>query len=584
MSSRAMRVLRGMLFLLPFTITKPALPATPSSGTLTAPASGQTSSLTWSGGPYTGATADPSLCSSVTCDSFPLTVNVPSTFYSANPNYTVQVGLNWPSSTNDFDLYVTDSGGNQVCSSAQGNTNFEQADCGQLASGTYTVQIVAFAVVNSSYSGNASLGPEPTNPVGKARYRSGGFTFSKPFLLPGPGDLVAGLQDLEPRVKTDSLGNIYAAAIQGVPAGTDAWKSVDGGQSFQYLGQPDGAQAAAAIARGGGVGGGDEDLAIGSSGNVYVDSLWLGSATQSTSFNGGTTWAVNPFSTDAPLVDRQWIASQGNTVLYLTYKQLGVLLVGTESVFVAKSFDGGLTWPQITEVTTPRLGVQPGDQGNIEVDPLNGYVYTVFFGSGGNSLYLARSTDGGLTFSLKLVYQATQGTSLVNVFPSLAIDQAGNLYIAFSDSHSAFLTASSDHGATWSVPVRVSNGSGTKSTIGPWLTAGAAGKVNVTWWGTSAASNNEASAQWKVFFAQSQNALANIPTFSQIAATGVMHQGAICTNGTGCASGTRNLAEYFAPGLYLDGSELIVYSDDFNNASPLGTFTRQIGGPTVNQK
>lgn len=562
----------------------PARPATPASGALSAPASGQTSSVAWSGGPYTGATADPSLCSSVTCDTFQLTVNVPSTFYSANPNYVVQVGLNWPSSTNDFDLYVSDSGGNQVCSSAQGNTNFEQADCGQLPSGTYTVQIVAFAVANSSYSGNATLGPEPTNPVGKARYRSGSFTFSKPFTLPGPNDVVAGLQDVEPRVKTDSLGNIYAAAIQGIPAGTDVWKSVDGGQTFKYLGQPDGAQAASAIARGAGIGGGDEDLAIGSSGNVYVDSLWLGSATQSTSFNGGTTWAVNPFSTDVPLTDRQWIASQGNSVLYLTYKQLGVLLAGTESVFVAKSFDGGLTWPQITEVTTPQLGVQPGDQGNIEVDPLNGNVYTVFFGAGGNTLYLARSTDGGLTFSLKLVYQATQGTSLVNVFPSLAIDQAENLYIAFSDSHNAFLTVSADHGATWSVPVRVSNGAGTKSTIGPWLTAGEAGRVDVTWWGTSAASNNDANAQWKVFFAQSQNALTTIPTFSQIAVTGVMHQGAICTNGTGCASGTRNLAEYFAPGLYLDGSELIMYSDDYNNASPLGTFTRQIGGPTVNQK
>src|SRR6266481_4404409 len=521
---------RFVFVLLVLLVLTSAFAATPNSGTLTAPANGQTSSVSWSGGPYTGATADPSLCSSITCDTYMLTVNVPSTFYSSNPNYAVQVGLNWPSSTSDFDLYVYDSSGSQVCSSGQGNTNFEQADCGQLASGTYTVQVVAFAVVNSTYSGSASLGPEPTSPAGKARYKSGTFSFSKPLTLPGPDDLLFGVQGLEPRVKTDSLGNIYAAAIQGIPAGTDVWKSLDGGNSFQYLGQPDGAQAAAAIARGAGAGGGDEDLAIGNSGNVYVSSLWLGSATQSTSFNGGITWAVNPLSTDAPLVDRQWIASQGDHVLYLTYKQLGVLLVGTESVFVVKSF------------------------------------------------------DGGLTFTLKLVYQAARGTSLVNVFPSLAIDQGGNLYIAFSDSHSAFLTSSTDHGATWTVPVRVSNGSGTKSTIGPWLTAGAPGKVNVTWWGTSAASNNDGNAQWKVFFAQSQNALAKIPTFAQTAVTGVMHQGAICTNGTGCASGTRNLAEYFAPGLYLDGSELIVFSDDFNNASPLATFTRQIAGATVNQK
>jgi hypothetical protein len=77
------------------------------------------------------------------------------------------------------------------------------------------------------------------------------------------------------------------------------------------------------------------------------------------------------------------------------------------------------------------------------------------------------------------------------------------------------------------------------------------------------------------------NALQSIPTFSQTTATGVMHQGAICTNGTGCADGTRNLAEYFAPGLYLDGSELVVYSDDFNNANPVATFIRQTGGSRV---
>ncbi|HXS72869.1 MAG TPA: hypothetical protein VN725_02410 [Rhodanobacteraceae bacterium] len=560
--------------------------ATPAAGTLNAPASGQTSILTWSGGPYTGATADPAACTTLTCDTYTLTVNVPSTFYAANPGYAVKVGITWASSTNDFDLNVNDANGNTVCSSGNSNATTGQAselaDCGQLAAGTYTVQVVAFAVANSTYSGTATVAPEPISPTGTARYKSGKFAFSAPLTLPGPADLAFSVQGIEPRVKADSLGNIYAAAIQGIPAGTDAWKSMDGGKTFTYLGQPDGAQAASAVARGGGLGGGDEDLAIGTSGNVYVTSLWLGSATQSNSFNGGSTWVVNPLSTDEPIVDRQWIASYGNNVVYLTTKQLGAALNGTVSLFVVKSFDGGITFPQVTEVTTPSVGVQPGDQGNIEVDPNNGYVYTVFFDDTGNNLYIARSTNGGLNFDVKLVHANT--VSMVNVFPSLAIDQAGNLYIAYSDSHAAYLTSSRDHGATWSTPVRVSNGSGTKSVIGPWVTAGPSGAVDITWWGTPALSNNDATAQWKVYFAQSQNALASIPTFAQTAATGVMHQGAICTNGTGCASGTRNLAEYFAPGLYLDGSEMVVYSDDYNNAAPVATFIRQTGGTKLASK
>src|SRR5258708_30242516 len=117
-------------------------------------------------------------------------------------------------------------------------------------------------------------------------------------------------------------------------------------------------------------------------------------------------------------------------------------------------------------------GVKPGDHGYIEYDPLSGNVYTVFFGADGQTLYIGRSTDGGLNFVVKQVYAAAPSTSLVNVFPSLAIDRSGNLYIVYSDSHNAFLTSSRDQGATWTVPVRVSNGTGTKSAIGPWITAG----------------------------------------------------------------------------------------------------------------
>jgi hypothetical protein len=555
-----------------------SIASTPTSGTLNAPATaGQSTSVSWGGGPYTGATADPSACTSVTCDSYALNVNVPATFYSANPNYSVQVAINWSSNTNDFDLYVKDGSGNVMCSSGQSMTTSEAADCGQLPSGAYTVQVVAFATANATYSGTATLAPEPVSPVGKARYKNGNFSFSNPLTLPGPPDVAFNLQGIEPRVKTDALGNLYAAAIQGIPAGTDAWKSMDGGNSWTYLGQPDGAQVAAASGgRGLGLGGGDEDLAIAPNGTVSINSLWLGSLTQSVSKDGGHTWLVNPVSSNIPEDDRQWIATHGNNEVYLTYKQTGALLTGTESVIALKSFDGGLTFPQTTLVTTPEMGVQPGDQGNIEVDPNNGNVYTVFFGSDGKTLYIARSTDGGKTWIVKLVYTAT--SSLVNVFPSVAIDNASNVYIVYSDSHNVFLTVSKDQAASWSVPVRVSNGSASKSAIGPWITAGDAGKVNITWWGTTAASNNDPTAQWKVFFAQSLNATQAIPTFSQSTITGVMHAGAICTNGTGCASGTRNLAEYFAPGVSLNGSELIVYSDDFNNANPVATFIKQTGG------
>jgi hypothetical protein len=583
----------GSLLLTLLLTAASALAATPSSGTLTAPAAGQTTSLAFSGGPFTGATASPTACTSLTCDTFTLTVNVPATFYSSNPAYAVHVKITWASNTNDFDLNVNDASGNTVCSSGQGQTSFEDADCGQLASGTYTVQVVGFTVVNATYNGSATLAPEPASGTGNARYKKSNLTFSAPQELQRPIDLlnnggggVSSDQDVEPRIVHDVLGNYYVAAIQGVPGGIDVWKSTNAGGSFSYLGQPDGVQIGATLgADGVGLGGGDEDIAVSPSGVVYASSLWLGSATQSTSFTGGTTWVSNPFSSDLPLVDRQWIAPHGNSELYLTTKQLGADLDGTVTLFVAKSFDNGVTWPQVAAVTTPEVGVQPGDQGNITVDQNNGNVYTVFIDSHSNIVWLARSTDGGKTWIVKQVFAAPQGTNLANIFPTVAVDNASNVYVVFCNGTNVFLTASKDQGATWTAPVRVNNGTASKTAMGPWVTAGGAGHVNIAFWGTSDADANSTTAQWQVFNAQSRNATDAIPTITQVAATPIMHVGPICNQGLNCAAGTRNLAEYFAPDIGLNGEALIVYPDDKNSSSPTGAartfFVKQTGGNTL---
>jgi len=556
--------------------------ATPGSGTLTPSATGGSASITWTGGPFTAVTADPSVCTPQSCDDFFLTVNIPSSFYATNPNYSVQVLITWASLPNDFDLYVYDSTGTLVNSSTQGNTTFEDVDLGQLTSGTFNVQVVAYTTVNESYSGSATIGPPAADQVRLARYRNGNFSFTSPVLMSGPNGLALGVQDLEPRSAYDTSGNIYVAAIQGVPAGTDVWKSTDGGLSFKYLGQPDGGQAASALAgRTPGAGGGDEDIAIGTAERIYVASLWLGSVTMCSSNNGGAAWLVNPLSTTVPLDDRQWIAPYKDNIVYLTFKQLGVLLAGTESIFVLKSFDGGLTFPQITEATLPQFGVQPDDQGNIAVDQNNGNVYTVFIGHPGNSVYIARSEDGGKSFDDLLVHQGPAGESYQNVFPIIAIDVGGNLHVVYSNGTNIYLTSSSDYGKDWTLPVRVNNGIETKTALSPWIDAGDAGKVDIMWWATNSSDNLSDSAEWKVYFAQTKDAFAKNPVILENAATGIFHTGPICVNGTGCASGTRNLAEYASTTVYRDGNAMIVYPDDKNTTNPLTYFIKQTGGPVV---
>ena len=569
-----------------------------SGGTLNAPAAGQSATLTWSGGPLSGTNGVGGVltqCTSLSCDTYALTVNVPSTFYSANPSYAIHVQANWGSNTNDLDVYVFDGAGNEVCSSASGMTSAEDADCGPLPAGQYTVSVEASTALNTTYSGKIILAAEPTMSTGKARYKPGNFTFTAPAVLSRPAQTASSTpagttfleQDAEPRVGHDNVGNIYAAAIQGIPAGSDFWKSMDGGKTFTYVGQPDGTQAAAAlgIGTGVGIGGGDEDFVIGPNGGLALSSLWLGAVTNCASNDGATTWLCNPLASDVPEDDRQWLAWSGPNTVYLTTKNLGTLTAGTESVYVVRSDDGGKTFTQFTQVTKPVVGIQPGDQGNIVVDQRNGNVYNVFIGSSPNQVYLAKSTDGGKSFVLGLVYQAPATTSLQHVFPAIAVDNGGGLHVVFNDGRNSYLTSSADQGASWTVPIRLNNSADSKTSLEPWVVAGNYGKVNVFFYGTSDTNFMSASADWKIFMAQTQNAFANVPTVTQSQATDVMHHGPICVNGTGCPSGTRNLLEYFYPDVYLDGNAMAVYPDDLH-VDPSTTVTRawfikQTGGSKV---
>src|SRR5579864_814444 len=563
-------------------------------GTLTTSAP----SLTWNstqtgviGQSQTGTGVANPPCNATICDLYNLTVNVPATFYAANPNFEVTVTAAWNSSLDEFDVYVYDSNSNLVGMATQSTVTSNVADLGQLPSGVYQIQIVPTIAAQTAYTGTITLAAEPTVQTGRARYRLGNATFSSQKMTRPPAIYnttpAGGVffeQDAEPRVVHDPVGNLYLTAIQAIPAGSDTWKSMDGGNTWTYLGEPDGTQAAGSGLGfvGVGAGGGDEDILALPNGNVVMTSLWLGGNTTCTSSNGGAVWACDPEGSTLPADDRQWLANFDSNIVYITSKQTGADLTGTDSLYVAKSTDGGVTFPFVSQVTTPELGVQPSFQGNMLVDHNNGSVYTVFMGLPDNAVYLAKSVDAGHTWMLKLVYQAPSTVSLGHVFPSLALDLAGNLYVAFSDGVTSFLTSSTNGGEAWSTPVRVNAGANAKTAVEPWVVAGDAGRVAVFFYGTSDPNFNSSNANWSIYMAQSQNALATIPTFSITAATGVMHIGAICNQGTACANGTRNLLEYFYPDVYPDGNVFAPYPDDLH-VDPSTTIThvwvlKQTGG------
>src|SRR5579862_2448499 len=53
-------------------------------------------------------------CNATICDLYNLTVNVPSTFYSSNPNYAIHVTASWAPSLNEIDVYVYDANNNLI--------------------------------------------------------------------------------------------------------------------------------------------------------------------------------------------------------------------------------------------------------------------------------------------------------------------------------------------------------------------------------------------------------------------------------------------------------------------------------------
>ena len=438
-----------------------------------------------------------------------------------------------------------------------------------------------------------------------------GFTFSTPQALTHPPiPVTPGVsikdQDVEPEIKVDIFGNIYVTAIHGYPGGVDLWKSEDAGNSFVYLGIPDGTEDACVAAGNciGGLGGGDDSIDVSPGGYLYISSLLPSSVTMSVSMDGGTggvaqgqAWQVNPASSGIPINDRQWIASYGPQTLYMTFDQAPV----NTTIWFTKSTDAGRTWAA-PSMLIPLQTLSR--ENNIAVDHYNGNIYGTYTPAGSpNQLNFLRSTDGGTTWTIITAYTGPGGTSLENAFPITAVDRGGNVHVVFTRSNGSsnrtnahvFLISSSDAGTTWTAPVQIDAGLSNNSTVMPYIVAGSPGVVDVTWYGSSMSSPDntpsptDKSTWWNVNFAQVTNALSATPTIAQTIVVGAVHNLPICSQGSACAGNTRDLAEYYTMTLDSDGNANIAYTDevDYCAANPATNclahtyYTKQNGGPSA---
>jgi hypothetical protein len=314
--------------------------------------------------------------------------------------------------------------------------------------------------------------------------------------------------------------------------------------------------------------------------------------------NRGASWIINDLAAiNQNLIDRPWLAVDPSSVsaaqdkVYVAYHDFSV-----SQIWVAASTDGGTTFGPSVDVFAADPRAQTSTFCNsipsgVEVDPSSHDVYVLWITSGlveneaggcnitqtenFHDVWAAHSppaAPGGVTvWDNHEVFNGPPTTNTDEIFATLAVDLAGNVYAVFPDNlqneFDIWFTHSSDKAQTWTDPVKVNSDKGTH--YFPWITAGSAGRVDFIWLNTPDTIPTDAPAQeggsrWYVTFAQTTNGTSATPKFNQTAASSsVMHVGGICTNGIFCSTngGNRDLADSISIAIDRGGSAGLVWTD-----------------------
>jgi hypothetical protein len=268
---------------------------------------------------------------------------------------------------------------------------------------------------------------------------------------------------------------------------------------------------------------------------------------------------------DTAGADREWITSAGRNV-WVAYHDSG----NSTRIKVKRSTDDGLTWKSVNSPIVGQGGATGGATfnnsiGPIVADPSNGMLYEAYAAgepqtkatSGNyNNIYVSRSADGGSHWTSTLVFHTAPFTRLNNFWPSLAVDPITHaLYTSWTDTHGMQVSSSTDAGQTWSGAQLVSTA---QTTVMPWVAA-RGGKVDVVYYGSTAASTDDPNAVWNTFDSQF---LAGAWTVKKVSNT-PNRVGRICLNGSGCVNNAdRELLDLFEVAEDpISGKAAVIYTD-----------------------
>lgn len=433
----------------------------------------------------------------------------------------------------------------------------------------------------------------------------------------------------EPSIASAPDGKLYVSYPSD--SGMSFFRSFDLGGSWQKAGIADD-------------GSGDTSVNVDSSGAVYQanlngnDDAFPLQADVWKSTDNGTTWpqkGAGPFedadSSNNPfLVDRQWTdtwipAGKGTNdgVVYLEYHDWA-----PSQVWVSSSTDGGKTFgiPVAVSAQSPDAEASticnsiPGGVKIVQSGPHAGRVYAAWlagdaatnFATGCNdtqmetfhSVWIAWSDDGGQTWTDKLVFDGGFGHDASTLFSDLALDTAGNPYIAFGDNlqdeWDMFVMASPDGGTTWNgktdgtgQPYKVNSDKGTH--FFPAIAVGDPGHVDVAWIATptniaklpygkpAPGGGGDTTSPWYTYMAQSSDVSSGSPHWTVTKVTpDPIHLGDVCTLGIFCIfpGSNRELLDFIDIAVDPSGAAHVAYTADTEKDN--GIFSaNQSGGDSV---
>ncbi len=369
----------------------------------------------------------------------------------------------------------------------------------------------------------------------------------------------------EPSVRVARDGTVYVAMARAFPNPSWLWYSLDNGATWLKSPNPPGMRGA------------EPEISLAEDGTLYFSDLYVGNVVVGWYKNRGATLAGwTAIGEASAAVDRQWIAvgpkaATGGHALFVNTNDVGrgVMQYFTPDITAAPA------------VKPAPIVVGGGPSYPVAYDPVKRWAYTVYEATG---VLVARTSTGTQALPTRFAVSG-ESSGIANVFPSVAVDKAGNVFAVWSAQEgSEFkiqLMWSTNEGATWNGPVAVSPPGGTH--VFPWIAANEPGRIAIAWYGSDDVGHPHSltSSAWQVRFAQSIDVLSGNPTFARVKATPTVHTGSICIAGISCdpPSGNvdRDLGDYLQVTIAPDGMAHVAYTDDVGTDGRV-YHMRQTGG------